>query len=102
MTDIAPLVPRQPVPPLAVALAGGGKFDLATESPDKFILVVFYRGLHCPLCRRQLGDLEAQAAGIRQARRLGGGDLRRRVPSAPSAPKRNGACPICASATACL
>jgi peroxiredoxin len=60
MTDIAPLVPRQPVPPLAVALAGGGMFDLATESPDKFIMVVFYRGLHCPLCRKQLSELEAK------------------------------------------
>ena len=60
MTDIAPLVPRQLVPPLAVALAGGGRFELAAENPDKFILVVFYRGLHCPLCRRQLGELEAK------------------------------------------
>ena len=60
MTDIAPLVPRQPVPPLAVALAGGGKFDLATESPDKFVMIVFYRGLHCPLCRKLLGELEAK------------------------------------------
>jgi peroxiredoxin len=60
MTDISPLVPRQPVPPLAVALAGGGKFDLATESPDKFVLIVFYRGLHCPLCRKQLTELEAK------------------------------------------
>ncbi len=60
MTDISPLVPRQPVPPLAVPLAGGGKFDLATENPDKFVLVAFYRGLHCPLCRRQLGELEAK------------------------------------------
>jgi len=62
MTDIAPLVPRQPVPSLAVPLAGGGKFDLATESPDRFVLVAFYRGLHCPLCRRQLGELEAKLA----------------------------------------
>jgi peroxiredoxin len=60
MTDISPLVPRQPVPPLAVSLAGGGKFDLAAENPDKFILVAFYRGLHCPLCRKQLGELEAK------------------------------------------
>jgi peroxiredoxin len=60
MSDIAPLVPRQPVPPLVVPLAGGGKFDLATESPEKFILVVFFRGLHCPQCRKQLTDLEAK------------------------------------------
>ena len=60
MSDIAPLVPRQPVPTLVVPLAGGGKFDLATESPEKFMLVVFFRGLHCPQCRKQLTDLEAK------------------------------------------
>jgi peroxiredoxin len=60
MTDITPLIPRQPVPPLVVPLAGGGKFDLATESPEKFTLVAFYRGLHCPQCRKQLTDLEAK------------------------------------------
>lgn len=60
MTDISPLVPRQPVPTLAVPLVGGGKFDLDTETPEKFTLVVFYRGLHCPQCKRQLGDLESK------------------------------------------
>lgn len=60
MTDITPLVPRQPVPPLSVPLAGSGKFDLDTEAPEKFTLIVFYRGLHCPQCRKQLTDLEAK------------------------------------------
>ncbi len=60
MTDITPLIPRQPVPPLSVPLAGGSKFDLDTETPEKFTLVVFYRGLHCPQCRKQLTDLEAK------------------------------------------
>jgi peroxiredoxin len=60
MTDITPLVPRQPVPPLVVPLAGGGKFDLAVENPKNFTLVAFYHGLHCPQCRKQLTDLEAK------------------------------------------
>jgi len=60
MSDITPLIPRQPVPQLAVPLAGGGKFDLNTETPDKFSLIVFYRGLHCPQCRKQLTDLESK------------------------------------------
>ncbi len=60
MSDITPLIPRQPVPALSVPLAGGGKFDLATESPENFTLVVFYRGLHCPQSRKQLTDLEAK------------------------------------------
>jgi hypothetical protein len=33
MTDICPLVPRQPVPSLSVAPAGGDIFDLATRDP---------------------------------------------------------------------
>jgi peroxiredoxin len=60
VSDINPPIPRQPVPPLSVPLAGGGKFDLATEGPEHFILVAFYRGLHCPQCRKQLTDLEAK------------------------------------------
>jgi peroxiredoxin len=64
MTDISPLIPRQPVPSLVVPLAGGGKFDLAVETPKNFTLVVFYRGLHCPQCRKQLTDLEAKLPEI--------------------------------------
>ena len=60
MTDLTPLLPRQPVPALKVPLVGGGTFDLAAETPDRFTLVVFYRGLHCPLCKAQLRDLDAK------------------------------------------
>ena len=60
MTDITPLVPRHPVPPLAVPLVAGGWFDIAKEKPDRFTFIVFYRGLHCPICRMQLTDLEAK------------------------------------------
>jgi peroxiredoxin len=60
MSDIKPLIPRQPVPALSVPLAGGGRFDLDTEKPERFTFVVFYRGLHCPICRTQLGDLESK------------------------------------------
>jgi len=60
MTDITPLVPRQPVPPLAVPLVLGGRFDIATEKSERFTFILFYRGLHCPICRTQMGDLEAK------------------------------------------
>jgi peroxiredoxin len=62
MTDIAPLIPRQPVPALAVPLVGGGRFDIEKETPQQFSFVVFYRGLHCPICRTQMGDLETKLA----------------------------------------
>jgi peroxiredoxin len=60
MSDIVPLVPRQKVPPLAVPIAGGGAFDLAAENPGHFTMLVFYRGLHCPQCKRYLTDLESK------------------------------------------
>jgi peroxiredoxin len=60
MTDITPLIPRQPVPALAVPLVDGGRFDIEKERPDHFTFMVFYRGLHCPICRTQLGELETK------------------------------------------
>lgn len=60
MTDLVPLLPRQLVPPLAVDLVGGGRFDIAAERPDNFSMIVFYRGLHCPICRTQLRDLDSK------------------------------------------
>ena len=60
MTSPAPLFPRQPVPPLHVDLASGGSFDIAREKPANFMLLVFYRGLHCPICKTQLKELESK------------------------------------------
>jgi peroxiredoxin len=58
MTSIKPLFPRQAVPALEVATLGGGTWKLAEQKPENFTLVVFYRGLHCPICSRYMGDLE--------------------------------------------
>lgn len=66
MTDISPLVPRQKVPALSVPLAGGGRFDLSAEAPKSFTMLVFYRGLHCALCKRYLTDLESKAAAFEE------------------------------------
>lgn len=52
------LVPRQPVPSLRVPLVGGSTFDLANESPEFATMLVFYRGLHCPICATYLKELE--------------------------------------------
>jgi peroxiredoxin len=60
MTELTPLIPRRSVPALRLPLAGGGIFDLAGETPQHFTLIVFYRGLHCPICKAQLRDLEAK------------------------------------------
>ncbi len=61
MTDIKPVLPRTPVPSLELQLApDGAAFSLHAERPAHFSLVVVYRGLHCPICRTQLRDLESK------------------------------------------
>jgi peroxiredoxin len=60
MTNLVPLFPGRTVPPLQVELAGGGTFDVAREKPAHFTLLVFYRGLHCPICKTQLRELESK------------------------------------------
>lgn len=52
------LLPRHPVPSLNVPLVNGGRFVLGASPGDKFDLVVFYRGLHCPICAKYLMELE--------------------------------------------
>jgi peroxiredoxin len=52
-----PLLPRQPVPALSVETVGHGRWTLAERTPRSFTLVVVYRGLHCPICRPYLGEL---------------------------------------------
>ena len=55
------LLPRYPVPALNVPLVGGGRFVLGASPGEKFDLVVFYRGLHCPVCTKYLLELERLA-----------------------------------------
>lgn len=52
--------PREPAPPLEVDTVGGGRFTLQDARPRNFTLIVVYRSLHCPLCKRYLGEFEAK------------------------------------------
>ena len=52
------LTPRQPVPALNIPLVGGGRYVLGATPAPTFDLVVFYRGLHCPICAKYLMELE--------------------------------------------
>jgi peroxiredoxin len=65
MSTIA-LTPRQPVPALNIPLVTGGHFELGTAPAERFDLIVFYRGLHCPICAKYLIELEALAPEFRK------------------------------------
>jgi len=56
---IAPRVrPRQEAPELSIELLSGDTYVLADQAPDRFTMVVFFRGLHCPVCQAQLRELD--------------------------------------------
>ena len=60
------LMPRQPVPPLSVATLDGDRWVLAEQQPNSFTLIVFYRGLHCPICQPYLRELDRMLADFQQ------------------------------------
>ena len=58
------LIPRQKTPNLKLPTLGGAEFDLSTASGDRGTLVVFYRGLHCPICAKYLKELDEQLPAL--------------------------------------
>jgi len=75
------LKPRQAVPALDVDTLNG-RWSLAEQSPENFTMVVFYRGLHCPICSKYVGELDKLAdefAGIGVSILALSGDQRERA-----------------------
>ena len=60
------LLPRQPVPALDVALTSGERYVLGDSPATPFDMLVFYRGLHCPVCIRYLTELERMAPQFKE------------------------------------
>jgi len=50
-------MPDTQAPALSLPLVGGGTWTLADQSPKNFSMVIFYRGLHCPVCKMYLEKL---------------------------------------------
>jgi peroxiredoxin len=51
------LIPKRKAPELVVPRVGGGDWSLTEQNPDKFLMLVFYRGYHCPICKTYLETL---------------------------------------------
>ena len=47
----------RPAPNLSVKLVGTQNFVLSDQKPPNFTLIVFYRGVHCPVCRGKLRQI---------------------------------------------
>ena len=52
------ILPTQDVPDFTVPLIDGGQFQLSQRLGDNFTLLLFYRGVHCPICKMQLRELQ--------------------------------------------
>ncbi len=53
------LIPGNAVPELKIETVGHGLFDLENDGGKNGTLVIQYRGLHCPICIRQMAEVEA-------------------------------------------
>jgi peroxiredoxin len=58
--------PTQPAPDLTVPLLRAGTYRLGDQHPKLFTMVVFFRGLHCPVCRAQLSELERRLGELEE------------------------------------
>ena len=50
------LKPRQATRHLSVSTLDGS-WSLSDQAPENFTMLVFYRGLHCPICKNYLQEL---------------------------------------------
>ena len=58
--------PKQKTPSLSFKLLDGTTWKLADQSPENFTMIVFYRGLHCPICSNYLKDLDNKLGQFNQ------------------------------------
>ncbi len=54
------ILPRNEMPILELSLINGTNWKLSDQNPENFTLLTFYRGLHCPVCKKQLKDLTSK------------------------------------------
>ena len=55
------LKPRTKSPELEVETLAAGCWRLSEQRPENFTMIVAYRGLHCPICRTYLSELDRNA-----------------------------------------
>jgi peroxiredoxin len=54
------LKPKEKAPNIEINLVNGTKWILDEQSPEHFTLGIFYRGEHCPVCKKQLQTLQGK------------------------------------------
>ena len=50
--------PREKTPEIEINLVNDTKWKLSEQTPENFVMILFYRGKHCPICKKQLEELQ--------------------------------------------
>jgi peroxiredoxin len=50
--------PKSQAPELSFYLTNGDEWSLKNQHPESFTMIVFYRGLHCPVCKGYTNTLD--------------------------------------------
>ena len=58
--------PNDQVPQLDLNLINGTRWELNKQKPQSFTLVLFYRGLHCPICKKQLKEFTSKLSDFEE------------------------------------
>ncbi|TCD15058.1 peroxiredoxin-like family protein [Oricola cellulosilytica] len=59
-------MPGEKAPALQFDRIEGEKFDLRDSHPENFTVIAFYRGVHCPICKKQLEALNGKIGDFRE------------------------------------
>lgn len=54
------LKPSEKVPDLSVKTLDGKTWNIRNQNAENFLMIVFYRGLHCPVCKVHLEKLQEE------------------------------------------
>ncbi|QNJ97813.1 peroxiredoxin-like family protein [Constantimarinum furrinae] len=57
--------PNALCPDLKLPLVEGGDWELKDQNPEHFTMMIFYRGLHCPVCKKYLEALEKKLSDFK-------------------------------------
>jgi len=54
------LKPRQKTPDLTINLVNDTEWTLSKQDPKAFTMLIVYRGIHCPVCKKYLEELQTK------------------------------------------
>ncbi len=52
--------PREKTPSITIDLVNDTRWSLEEQTPKNLIMIIFYRGKHCPVCKKYLEELQTK------------------------------------------